>query len=250
MPPSQLFDSAEKTAQPKRERRKDARPGELLAAALDLFVEKGFAGTRAEEVALRAGVSKGTLFLYFSSKEELFKAVVREYVGSHLRAGLEALAVRQGPAVELLAFCITQWWERYGATKASGITKLMMSEAANFPELATFYQQEVVLPGRALIRGVLQRGVDTGEFVIEDIDNAVFIVMAPLMFLIMWQHSMGPCSPATQRIDPARFLNSQIDILMRGVLAPAHGLRQAGSAVFGTARQSKNKIDTHKAKAA
>ena len=204
----------------KRERRKDARPGELLEAALDLFVEKGFAGTRVEEVAQRAGVSKGTLFLYFASKEDLFKAVVREYVGSHLRAGLELLAVRQEPAADLLAYCLGQWWLRYGATKASGITKLMMSEAANFPELASFYRQEVVLPGRALIRGVLQRGVDSGEFVIDDLDNAVFVVMAPLMFLIMWQHAMGSCLPAAEQIDPARFLKSQIGILLRGVLAP------------------------------
>ena len=223
MSPPQLLDTADKAAQPKRERRKDARPGELLAAALDLFVEKGFAGTRAEEVALRAGVSKGTLFLYFSSKEELFKAVVREYIGSHLRAGFEALAVRKEPAADLLAYCIGQWWERYGVTKASGITKLMMSEAANFPELAMFYQQEVIIPGRALIRGVLQRGVDSGEFVIDDIDNAVYIVLAPLMFLILWRHSMGPCSPTSQQIEPARFLKSQIDILLHGVKVPTQG---------------------------
>ena len=244
MPPPQLLDSAEKAAQPKRERRKDARPGELLAAALDLFVEKGFAGTRAEEVALRAGVSKGTLFLYFSSKEELFKAVVREYVGIHLRAGFEALAVRQEPAADVLTFCITQWWERYGATKASGITKLMMSEATNFPELAAFYQQEVIMPGRALILGVLQRGVDSGEFVIEDIDNAVYTVLAPLMFLILWRHSMGPCSPTTQQIDPARFLKTQIDILLRGVMAPTHGLRQGKA----TPQPGKHAVKTHKAK--
>ena len=244
MPPPQTIDGAKKAAQPKRERRKDARPGELLAAALDLFVEKGFAGTRAEEVASRAGVSKGTLFLYFSSKEELFKAVVREYIGSHLRAGFEALAVRQEPSAELLAFCITQWWERYGATKASGITKLMMSEAANFPELAAFYQQEVIMPGRALIRGVLQRGVDSGEFVIEDIDNAVYTVLAPLMFLILWRHSMGPCSPITQQIDPVRFLKSQIGILLRGVLAPMRGPRQ------GTAGPRNQTANTHKAKTA
>jgi TetR/AcrR family transcriptional regulator len=231
MPASKQFSSVSKDAPLKRERRKDARPGELLEAALDLFVEKGFAGTRAEEVALRAGVSKGTLFLYFSSKEELFKAVVREYIGSHLRDGLELLAVREEPAAELLAYCLGQWWLRYGATKASGITKLMMSEAANFPELAAFYQQEVILPWRALIRGVLQRGVDQGEFVIEDIDSAVSIVMAPLMFLIMWQHAMKPCSAATQQIDPARFLKSQIDILLRGVLAPTHGLRQGKQTV-------------------
>ena len=244
IPMVQLPPNEDKTAPPKRERRKNARPGELLAAALDLFVEKGFAGTRVEEVALRAGVSKGTLFLYFPSKEELFKAVVREYIGSHLRAGFEALAVRQEPAAALLAYCIGQWWERYGVTKASGITKLMMSEAANFPELAAFYQQEVIMPGRALIRGVLQRGVDSGEFVIDDIDNAVYIVLAPLIFLILWRHSMGPCSPTSQQIDPARFLKSQIDILLRGVMAPTHGLRQ-GKAT----RQSGNQaVNTHKAK--
>ena len=69
----------------KRERRKDARPGELLTAALELFVEKGFAATRAEEVAQRAGVSKGTLFLYYATKEELFKAVVRDNIGLMIR---------------------------------------------------------------------------------------------------------------------------------------------------------------------
>ena len=69
----------------KRERRKEARPGELLDAALDLFVEKGFAATRSEEVAARAGVSKGTLFLYFPSKEELFKAVVRENISGRFQ---------------------------------------------------------------------------------------------------------------------------------------------------------------------
>ena len=115
----------------------------------------------------------------------------------------------------------------------------MMSEAANFPELAAFYQQEVILPWRALIRGVLQRGVDSGEFVIKDVDSAIFIVMAPLMFLVMWQHSMGPCPAAAQQIDPERFLDSQIDILLSGVLAPAHGLKQGQPTV-----------KTHKAKTA
>ena len=65
-------------ARPRWERRKEARPAELLAAALELFVEKGYAGTRLDDVAQRAGVSKGTLYLYFENKEDLFKAVVRE----------------------------------------------------------------------------------------------------------------------------------------------------------------------------
>lgn len=88
MPLPQLLFNGLKPAVAKRERRKDARPGELLAAALDLFVEKGFAGTRAEEAAQRAGVSKGTLFLYFSTKEDLFKAVVRDNISGHYRSGI------------------------------------------------------------------------------------------------------------------------------------------------------------------
>src|SRR6187551_803741 len=111
----------------KRERRKEARPGELLDAALDLFVEKGFAATRAEEVAARAGVSKGTLFLYFQSKEELFKAVVRENISGRFKEWNEEFETFEGTAAEMLAYCMNTWWERVGATRASGITKLMMS---------------------------------------------------------------------------------------------------------------------------
>ena len=205
----------------KRERRKEARPGELLDAALDLFVEKGFAATRSEEVAARAGVSKGTLFLYFPSKEELFKAVVRENIVGRVNEGFAEFQTFQGSAAEMLRFAMQEWWNRVGATKASGITKLVMSEARNFPEIADFYQQEVMLPGRALIRQILQRGVDQGEFRPLDMDYAVFSVIAPMIFLIMWKHSMGPCTADTN-LDPLRFITSQADILLHGVLgAPA-----------------------------
>ena len=88
----------------RRERRKEARPGELLAAALDLFVEKGFAATRSEEVAQRAGVSKGTLFLYFPTKEDLFKAVVRESMGQAIDYGFEQVEKYTGPTAELIPY--------------------------------------------------------------------------------------------------------------------------------------------------
>src|SRR5690606_2224532 len=116
---------------PPRQRRKQARPGELLAAALDLFVEKGFAATRVDEVAARAGVSKGTLFLYFPSKEELFKAVVRENIAGRFVEWDDELASFDGTSSELLRYCFRSWWERVGATKASGLAKLMLSEANN-----------------------------------------------------------------------------------------------------------------------
>src|SRR5690348_16342731 len=113
---------------PRWERRKDARPQELLAAALDLFVERGYASTRLEDVAKRAGVSKGTLYLYFENKEELFKAVVRENIVPAIGDGEDIIAGFEGNSAELLRCVLMGWWERIGETKASGITKLMMSE--------------------------------------------------------------------------------------------------------------------------
>ncbi len=206
----------------KRERRKESRPGELLAAALDLFVEKGFAATRAEEVARRAGVSKGTLFLYFSSKEELFKAVVRDSVSGRYPEWRSEIAAFTGTTAELLHHSMQTWWARYGATKASGISKLVMSEATNFPELALFYQHEVVEPGRELIRGILQRGVDSGEFRPLDMRYGVYTVLAPLLFLLMWKHSLGACVPENASIVPEDYIAAQIDIVLQGLcVAPA-----------------------------
>lgn len=203
--------------QSKRERRKDARPGELLDAALDLFVEKGFAATRAEEVAKRAGVSKGTLFLYFSSKEELFKAVVRENISVRFTEWSTEIDEFQGSAADLLRLCMTTWWERLGATKASGISKLIISESGNFPELAAFYQHEVIEPGNRLIERVLQRGVDSGEFTPIDKQYGVYVILAPMMFLVMWKHSLGACCEATAPLVPEDYLAVQVETILKGM---------------------------------
>jgi len=205
------------TVRAKRERRKDARPGELLAAAMDLFVEKGFAATRAEEVAKRAGVSKGTLFLYFSSKEELFKAVVRENISGRFIEWSSELDQYQGSSAELLRYCITVWWERVGSTQASGISKLIMSEAGNFPELAAFYQAEVIEPGNILIRRVLQRGIDSGEFRPMDLKYGVYTVLAPMLFLAISKHSQGGCTPAGEPLDPLVYINAQVENILYGL---------------------------------
>ena len=202
-------------------RRKDARPSELLAAALDLFVEKGFAATRAEEVAKRAGVSKGTLFLYFATKEELFKAVVRENISGRYPEWNAELESFPGTTPELLHYSMQAWWAQYGDTKASGISKLIMSEANNFPELADFYQKEVLEPGRELIGKILQRGVSRGEFRPVDVKYGVLTVLAPMLFLVMWKHSLGSCMPANARIVPQDYIKAQIDTLLSGLCLPA-----------------------------
>ncbi|WP_298208842.1 TetR/AcrR family transcriptional regulator [Acidovorax sp.] len=201
----------------KRERRKEARPGELLEAALDLFVEKGFAATRVDEVAARAGVSKGTLFLYFPSKEELFKAVVRENIAGRFAEWSDELEAFAGTTSELLCYCYQVWWERIGSTKASGITKLMLSEAQNFPEIVQFYQQEVVLPGQALVRRILQRGVARGEFRAVNIDCMVYVVLAPMIFLTLWKHSIGACMPDALDVTPEQYIAAQVDNILHGL---------------------------------
>lgn len=201
----------------KRERRKEARPGELLEAALTLFVEKGFAATRVEEVAARAGVSKGTLFLYFPSKEDLFKAVVRENIAGRFSEWNAEFERFEGNTDEILRYGMHSWWERIGMTKASGITKLVMSEAGLFPDIAAFYQQEVIGPGHDLIKRILQRGIDRGEFRPMNLEYAVYSLIAPMIFLLMWKHAMSPCCPPSQQLEPLSFIDSQVSLLLHGM---------------------------------
>ncbi|RYF73677.1 MAG: TetR/AcrR family transcriptional regulator [Comamonadaceae bacterium] len=202
----------------KRERRKEARPGELLQAALDLFVEKGFAATRSEEVAARAGVSKGTLFLYFPSKEELFKAVVVENLAGRFTEWNQEFEAFEGSTADMLRYCMRIWWDRVGATQASGLTKLMLSEGNNFPDLAEFYRREVVRPGHALLRRIFQRGIDSGEFAPVDVDHAIYAVIAPMTFLMLTKHSGTVCVDDQAQIDPEKYIALQAEIVLSGLL--------------------------------
>ncbi|MDP3650565.1 MAG: TetR/AcrR family transcriptional regulator [Rhodoferax sp.] len=211
-----LFEIAA-TVRAKRERRKEARPAELVAAALELFVEKGFAATRAEEVAKRAGVSKGTLFLYFASKEDLFKAVVRENISGRYPEWNARFEAYQGSTADLVRLFMRQWWIDVGNSAVSGISKLMMSEASNFPELAAFYQQEVIEPGSALIRRILQRGIDLGEFGPIDMKYGVYTILAPMLFLATWKHSFGTCCDANSRLVPEEYLSVQVETILHGL---------------------------------
>ncbi|WP_353234788.1 TetR/AcrR family transcriptional regulator [Diaphorobacter ruginosibacter] len=201
----------------KRGRRKQARPGELLEAALDLFVEKGYAATRVEEVAARAGVSKGTLFLYFPSKEELFKAVVRENISGRFGEWEQTLASFTGTCSEMIEYAFSAWWERIGSTKANGLGKLMVSEANNFPEIAQFYRTEVVLPGQELIRRIFRRGIESGEFRDIDLEYAIYLVQAPLMQLDLMNSSRVICVVNPDNFDPHKYLKMHADNLLAGL---------------------------------
>ena len=207
-----------------RQRRKEARPQELLEAALSLFVEKGFAATRSEEVAAKAGVSKGTLYLYFPSKEELFKAVVREALGSKIAEGISELAKHQGSMAELLTWMLWTWWERLGLTPAGGIHKIMMSEARNFPELAAFYNDEVIDPCCELLAEVVRRGVASGEFREVDPDAAVMVLIGPMLHLVLHEHSIGAAGVThDHKCTPEQVLSLQLELMFEGLLnRPRH----------------------------
>ena len=204
---------------PRRSRRKEARPGELLDAALELFVSKGYAATKVEEVARLAGVSKGTLFLYFPSKQELFKAVVRHTLADRFAEWATELETFQDNTAALLHYCYEVWWQRIGSTKVCGLGHLVMAEAHNFPEIAAFYHQEVVLPGNRLIECILQRGMERGELRPIDLSYGTTLVLAPLVFCATAKSSGGLCLPDPQ-FDVPQFLRLQADTLARG-LAPA-----------------------------
>ncbi len=203
---------------PTRQRRKEARPQELLDAALALFVEKGFAATRSEEVAQRAGVSKGTLYLYFPSKEELFKAVVRQTLASLIAEGVELAEQFEGSSSELLATLMQTWWERFGSTPAAGIHKVVLAEVRNFPELAQFYNDEVIVPADRLFSSCIQRGIDRGEFRPLPLHEAAHALMSPMIFMALCQFSLGAC-PIRDAVDmdPASMLRTHMDLVLRGL---------------------------------
>jgi AcrR family transcriptional regulator len=202
---------------PRWQRRKDARPAEIIDSALSLFVEKGYAATRLDDVAKAAGVTKGTVYLYFASKEDLFKAVVRETVVPELALAENLIHEHQGKWADLLRELIQRWAKRMMSGKSSCISKLMIAEAANFPELAEFYVAEVVMRSRRLFTDVIERGIAAGEFRSVDIVQASRAITAPMLMVNIWYHSFASFDPDTVSVD--RYADFHCDMLMHGLLA-------------------------------
>jgi len=203
---------------PRWHRRKEARPEEIVAAALEAFAEHGYEGTRLDDVARRAGVTKGTIYLYFKSKEDLFQAVVRQTVVPILARSEEEVANYQGSSADLLRTMVRGWWDVVSNTPLSGVVKLIVAEATNFPEVTRFYYKEVIRRGQQLFAQVLQRGVDSGEFRPVDVMLTVRLVTAPLLLTVLHTHSLYRC--VREPFDIDRYIDTHLDMLLRG-LAPA-----------------------------
>jgi AcrR family transcriptional regulator len=201
---------------PRWTRRKEARPKELMTAALEAFVEHGFAATKLDEVARNAGVSKGTLYLYFESKEELFKAVVRETIVPNIEQAEKIMAEFKGETKDLFESLISTWYRQITTINLAGICKLMFAEASNFPELAQFYHTEVIQRSELMMTQLLERGMRRGEFRELDLTVMPKIIISPMLLMMLWSKSFSSCD-----MDPIveeDYLRAYIENTIHGLL--------------------------------
>jgi AcrR family transcriptional regulator len=197
-------------------RRKDARPGELIDAALACFAERGFAATKLDDIAAKAGVSKGTVYLYFPSKEDLFKAVIRETVLPNLVRAEALLDSSDAPSAEALRRLVEFMTGRMASSPVGIIPKLIITEAGNFPDIARFYLDNVVHRGFALIGRIIERGIKRGEFRPVDVRSATFCIVGPIVLTALWRQSLGRYEPAA--LDPESLWRTHVDLVLRGLL--------------------------------
>ncbi|QCG96967.1 TetR/AcrR family transcriptional regulator [Azospirillum sp. TSA2s] len=202
---------------PRWRRRKEARPQEIVAAAMDVFAERGFAAARLEEVASRAGVSKGTLYLYFPSKDELFKAVIRAAILPNLQQAEALVAAAGGPCFPVLERLLRTVARLIATTRMAVIPRLVIAEAGNFPELAAFYHREVIRRGFGVLAALLRRGIDSGEFRPVEVDPTVRLIVAPLLMSAVWRTSFDGVD-GEPPLDVTALMEIHIDNLRRVLL--------------------------------
>lgn len=183
---------------------------------MQTFVERGYAATRLEEVARRAGVSKGTLYLYYNNKEALFQAAVRENLTPVIIAAEQRVADHHGAALMLLEELYRRWAANLMDPVLGGLCKLIIAEAGNFPDTARLYVEEVVLRVRGIFRRVVERAMAEGEMRRLPPEDVVRELMTPILFLSVWRHSLAAYEP--RPLNTEQFLENHWDMCMRGLL--------------------------------
>jgi AcrR family transcriptional regulator len=201
---------------PRWRRRADARPAEIFEAALTVFSAHGFQAAKLDEVAKVAGISKGTLYLYFESKTALFEAMVLELMRVPVLAGLEAIA-KAPTAREGLLGLIQLIGKMLADPRRSALPKLIVSESAGFPELARIWLTTVIQPVRARVVEFIERGVASGEFRAVDPWETAKLVIAPFLLTALWLRTFEGLDE--RPFDTAALIKQHIDMLLRG-LAP------------------------------
>ena len=198
-------------------RRKRARPAEILDAALKMFAEKGYAGARMEDIAARAGVTKGTIYLYFENKEAVFKALVRESIGATLSDVTANVRDYKGSAKDLLRFALTTMAHLLTSIDRVVLPKIIVGESGNFPELARFYREEIIDKGLALMSGLIARGIAQGEFRAVPVEHAVRLCVAPVLLGAMRRATFAQFD--TEPYNYKGLIETHLDVLFRGLAA-------------------------------
>ena len=196
-------------------RRKQARPAEILDAALQVFAAKGYAAARMDDIARAAGVTKGTIYLYFENKEAVFKSLVRESIGTALAAVSAEVAAYDGSARDLLRFALNAMAALLVSSDRVVIPKIIIAESGNFPELARFYRFEIIEKGLAAFSSVIARGMERGEFRRAPVEHVIRLCIAPVLLGAMWQSTFAQFDP--QPYDYKALIDTHLDILFRGL---------------------------------
>jgi len=206
---------------PGRRRRKDARPEEILVAALEEFAEKGYAATRLEDVARRAGVAKGTIYLYYEGKELLFQTVVRRAVAPQLDQLERRVQNYPGSAESFLRGPFLTLQRHLVQSDVRRLLRVFLAEGTAFPELTEFYYREVVSRGMAIMRSVIERGVINGEFRPSALSELPQPLIAGALVALIWESLFGRGHP----LDTERMLETHIDLILDGLKATTRSAR-------------------------
>ncbi len=201
-----------------RARRKAFRPDEILEAALEEFTKHGYAGTRLDDVATRAGVTKGTIYVYFPSKEQLFHAVVRKYQRPMLRDVDQFIGISKTSTIEFLRSFLRFVYESMQTDReCREVFRLMIAEAERFPELAEDYHREVIAPLLETLREVIKLGVARGEIRQSAALEFPEIVIAPAALMHLWLLVFSNRVP----VDTEGYLKAHLDLMLHGLVQPA-----------------------------
>jgi AcrR family transcriptional regulator len=209
-----------KAPSPRWRRRAEARPAEILDAALTVFSARGFAAAKLDDVAKEAGVSKGTLYLYFKSKEALFEAMALEMMRMPVLAQLETIAKAE-TATEGLRQLIQFMAKMLADPRRSALPKLIIAESAGFPELAKIWLKSVIQPVRQRLVKLIEAGIASGEFRKVDPWATTKLVIAPFLLTALWRHTFEHIDD--RRFDFAALLRQHMDFLLRGLEAEREG---------------------------
>jgi AcrR family transcriptional regulator len=199
---------------PRYQRRKEERPQEITAAAFAAFAENGYAATRVEEVAKRAGVSKGLLYLYFKTKEELFKAVIKSVVIRRVDALVASIEDTQLSSEDFLRGPMLEFMQRIPGSPVSVVIRLLLSEGPRHPDLVDYYWENVVNRGLTAITRFVERGVERGEFRPSAVNELPQLFLAPVMLSMIWKILF-----ANRSLDTDKLMETQIDMMLAYIKA-------------------------------